>query len=107
MNCCVVPRANEKSGGGKLLVEALLAVAKLRFGVTLDVDDWLAGTTVMEDKTGGPTVMLTELETDPDVAEMLALPCDWLCASPELLMVITLGLLEAQVTELVTSCVEL
>ncbi len=61
----------------------------------------LAGLTAIETTAGGVTVKVAEPVMEPDVAEMVAVPCILLEAKPLLPMVATFGADELQDTEAV------
>jgi hypothetical protein len=67
-----------------------------------------AGVTAIEDKFGPLTVMVVEAEMELEVAEMVAVPCPELVASPllptALLMMATVADEELQVAIVVRSC---
>ena len=64
-----------------------------------------AGVTAIDCSVAGFTVRLVDPLTLPDVAVILLLPTATAVASPELLMVATLVVADAHVTELVRFCV--
>ncbi len=69
----------------------------------------LLGAIEIETKAGPVTVIVAEAEMELEVAEMVAVPCPELVASPllptELLMVATVADEELQVVTVVRSCV--
>jgi hypothetical protein len=67
--------------------------------------DGFAGVTAIDTSAAGPTVRVVLLVSPPEVALIWDVPCAVLLARPPELMVATVGFEDAQVTELVRSCV--